>query len=227
MFSSVDIVVGRSGRVRAQCDSSQLTVVLDLDGVTDVVTAYVHAEDFASLVTNALGFSLGCGYSVEVIQVIGSDGTPHVFGVQPTGSLANETLGFPDHVRVFNQVLRQAASDIFFRFAVGDFVRALTEVTDCAQYCYRAVEGIKGGVGLRTGDNSWQSMHDTLGTDRQQIEETIKAFADPIRHGNWITVRPTSGAQRYAMLTLTRDILAKYLDYVPTVSAAPLPENSS
>jgi hypothetical protein len=56
-------------------------------------------------------------------------------------------------------------------------------------------------------------MHATLGTTRGPIDATIKDFADPIRHGNWFSAKPTTAEQRNEMLLLTRDILNCYLEY--------------
>ncbi len=56
-------------------------------------------------------------------------------------------------------------------------------------------------------------MHAALGTDRAFIAHTIKDYADPIRHGNWINAKPTDGVIRWNMLVFTKNILGKYLDY--------------
>jgi hypothetical protein len=212
-FTTIPLGIGSGGKAQVFCDSSQLTVVLmdcDLDGY---LSAHIAAEHFASLVTNALGFYLGTGYSVELIQIIEDDGTPHVIGARPSGP-KGETLGFPDNQQLFEQVLRLSATDMFLRFAVGDYVRAITETGDCATYCYRSIESIKSAFAFKAAVDSWQPMHDALGTNRESIEQTVKRFADPVRHGNWIELPTTTGAQRYAMLELTRNILLSYMDHV-------------
>lgn len=43
----------------------------------------IVAEEIATILVGALGFSLGSGYWVELIQVTEEEGTPHVFGVRP------------------------------------------------------------------------------------------------------------------------------------------------
>jgi hypothetical protein len=56
-------------------------------------------------------------------------------------------------------------------------------------------------------------MHAALGTDKIMIDNTVKQFADPIRHGNWGAARQTDSRERWQMLLLTRNILLKYLDH--------------
>ena len=56
-------------------------------------------------------------------------------------------------------------------------------------------------------------MHSTLGTDRTVITNTVKQYADTVRHGNWIRAKPTTKMERWRMLCLARDILVKYMDY--------------
>ncbi len=210
-FSPIEWTIENDGRVVASCDASQLTVVLDLASIDGFITAYITAESFAHIVVGALGFTLGSGYSVELIQVTEESGTPHVFGVRPDLD-GGGTLGFDPNLRVFQRAFELANRDVFFRLALRDFLRAIREVQDCATYCYRAIEAIKSAFVTKTGHDRWDDMHQALGTDRTLIDNTVKQYADPVRHGNWIEARPTDRFIRSKMLLLTRDILKKYLD---------------
>jgi hypothetical protein len=212
-FDSLEIHWGEGQLAVVTCDASQVTVVLDGEGINDYVTAQIFANHLAGMVVGALGFSLGSGYSVEIYQVIEPDGTPHVFGVRPKGEHPNETLGFELHLEAFNRALFLSKRDIFFRFALRDYLHAVYADIDCAMYCYRAIEGIKASFVYKTGHDRWSDMHRALGTDQNKITTTIKTHADPARHGNWININPTSSHDRWEMLKLTRDILIKYLDY--------------
>lgn len=78
--------------------------------------------------------------------------------------------------------------------------------------CFRAVEAVKSAVEFRTGFEGWGPMHKLLGTSRADIDLKIKSFADPVRHGNWIAMKPTTAAIRNEMLLLTRAVLLGYLD---------------
>jgi len=186
---------------------------LEFTSIDGWATAYITAEHFALIVIGALGFSLGSGYSVELIQVIEENGTPHVFGVRPTGGTPDQTLGFDPHGPIFNRAFQLANQNIFFRLALRDFLRGINDPTDCATYCYRAIESIKSAFVFKTGNDRWDDMHAALGTDRATIDAKIKDFADPVRHGNWVNAPPTDGNIRWQMLLLTRNILSKYLDY--------------
>jgi len=185
------------GRIVASCDSSQLTVILELNSVDGWSTAYAMAEHFAMIVVGALGFSLGSGYSVELIQVTEEDGTPHVFGVRPTGGVLPQTLGFDPHEPIFSRAFHLANQNLFFRLALRDFLRAINDPLDCPTYCYRAIESIKSAFVFETGADRWEDMHATLGTDKATIDATVKRFADPIRHGNWIKAQPTDSRIRW------------------------------
>jgi hypothetical protein len=102
-----------------------------------------------------------------------------------------------------------ANQNIFFRFAIRDFLRAVKDPFECATYCYRAVEGIKSAFADR-----WNEMHAALGTDPTVITNRIKVYADPVRHGNWAKAPDLDSAKRLQMLMLTKDILMRYLDHV-------------
>jgi hypothetical protein len=207
-FGPVHWRYGESGRVSAYSDSAQLSVQLDVPDLNDTSSAYIAAEHFAHIAVSSLGFSLGSAYSVELTQVFEENGTPHVFGVR------HQDLVYDPHLDIFNRSILQATEDVFFRLALRDYVRAIVDSTDCANYCYRAIEAIKSSFAFRTNLDGWIEMHTALGTDRNSIEATVKAYADPIRHGNWISAKFTNGAIRTAMLNLTREILEKYLNHV-------------
>ncbi len=207
-FGSVNWRTSNNGSVTASCESSQLFVSLDLPDLDGYVSAYIAAEHFAQIVVNSLGFSLGTGYSVEIIQVVEENATPHVFGVRPGN------LEFKPHIPVFNQALQLASEDLFFRLALRDYARAMTDSTDCATYCYRAIEAIRSAFSFRSGTDGWEEMHTALATDRATISRVVKDYADPVRHGNWIAARPTDAVSRNEMLLLTRDILHRYMTHV-------------
>ena len=217
-FSQIIWEIPDEGRVVASCDSSQLTVITELSCIDGWISAYIAAEHFAYIIIGALGFSLGSGYSVELIQVTEEDGTPHVFGVRPTGDREDDTLGFTPHDLIMNRSFRLANENIFFRLALRDYIRAITDPTDCPTYCYRAVESIKSACDFKSEGNKWENMHEALGTDQNTINEMIKKYADPVRHGNWINTLQTTKIIRWRMLSLTRDILLKFLDYALPIS---------
>ena len=211
-FTPIKWEVTDDGWVIAQCEASQITVCMELKSVDDLISAHIRAESFTQIVVGALGFSLGSGYSIELIQVVEENGTPHVFGVRPTFGENNESLGFEPHDLVFNCAFQLSNQDVFFRLALRDYLRAIVDVTDCAAYCYRAIESIRSSFGPETKDGGWQAMHETLGTNKEMIDCTVKDYADPIRHGNWTNAKVTTLQIRWDMLSLTRKILSSYLD---------------
>lgn len=212
-FGRIEMEMADGQSAIASCDSSQLTVTLNMPNLDGWIAAMIMAEDIASIIVGALGFSLGSGYWVELIQVTEEDGTPHVFGVRPANPESGSTLRVEPQIDVFNRAYRLSGRDLFFRLAVRDYLRAITDIKDCATYCYRAIESIKSAFAFKTGIDSWDEMHSVLGTDRQSITSVVKDYADPVRHGNWIEARPTDKLIRFQMLELTRDILTKYLNY--------------
>ena len=212
-FSRVEMGFEGGGTVVASCDASQITITLNVPSIDGWISAKIMADDVANIMVGSLGFSFGSGYRVELIQVTEEDGTPHVFGVRPEGETLGQTLAINPHIPVFNRAFRLSGRDVFFRLALRDYLRAITDVTDCATYCYRAIEGVKSAFVFKAGLDRWDDMHATLGTERDAITTTVKQYADAVRHGDWVNAKPTNKFERWKMLALTRDILVKYLDY--------------
>jgi hypothetical protein len=81
-FSEISWSADDGSTVAITCDASQLFVSADFRRCDGYVSAYLQAEHVAETVVSALGFALGTGYSVEMIQLVGEPGTSHVFGVR-------------------------------------------------------------------------------------------------------------------------------------------------
>jgi hypothetical protein len=212
-FAPIQWDIHDYGKVIARCDSSQISMTIELADIDGFVSAYLSAEHFALVVVCSLGFALGSGYSVEIVQIIEENGTPHVFGVRPIHGESRDGLGFNPHEPMFIRSFDLANKNIFFRFALRDYLRAIGDPSDCPTHCYRAIEGLKSAFVSKSGIDSWDEMHVALGTTREMITATVKDFADPVRHGNWVKARATSSTQRWQMLSLTRSMLTAYLEH--------------
>lgn len=201
-------------KITVSCQASQLSVFADLASTEGHIDAFIVAEQVAQAVVSALGFALGSGYAVELLQVANEAGEPMVFGVRPGN------LEFDQPLLTFARASELVTRDIFFRLALQDYVRAMTETLDCAHYCYRSIEAIKSSFDAADAARGWAEMHAALDTSRTEIDEKIKLFADPVRHGNWSQFRSTNAAQRNGMLVLTQDVLRRYLDLKSPPSSA-------
>jgi hypothetical protein len=80
--------------------------------------------------------------------------------------------------------------------AVVDYANAVRSPVLCASLCFRAIEAIKSAFGPGNEAEQWACMHATLGTSRTSIDDDVKAYADPIRHGDWSNFRATNIRQR-------------------------------
>lgn len=207
-FSEVKLEFSGQGHLRVKCDAGQLTAIFDWVG-NDVDGAKLTIEHFAQMIASALGFSLNCGYSVELISVhqVGSESGPFTFGVKaPNEAPDNQAV-------VFNHAVDFAVKNVYFRLALRDYMRAITDQHDCAFYCFRTIEAISKSFSSKQGVNGWDEMHSALGTCKEDIILKIKNYADPVRHGNWLEAPGLNNAQRKDMLGYTQSILMKFLKH--------------
>lgn len=204
-FGEIQGFIDGGGALSVVCDASQIFVAIDAPSVSDIISARIVAEDFAQMALDSLGFALASAYKAEIIQVIPDGGKPVVFGVRAEG------LTFERPQVLFNAALSLAGRDMYFRLALRDYLGALSDVKDCATYCYRAIEALKSAFATQDDAKGWQQMHVALGSTREFIVDEVKQYADPVRHGNWIQARPTTAAERGRIVHATRWLLARYL----------------
>lgn len=195
------------GEISIYCEASQLTVTLVDQPVDGYIAAYILAEHIAQSVVSALGYALATGYVVELVEVIEDSGAVHVFGTRA------QELMFDPFEPKFSQAVNVVGSDIAFRMAIADYSTALRDSFRCASLCFRAIEAIKSAFDGDSDAKKWANMHISLGTTRGNIDTDVKAFADPIRHGDWANIPSTSSEQRLRMLSVTRDVLDRYLNF--------------
>jgi len=205
-FPEITMDMKQNGSMRISCDAGQLNAIFDTPH-NDIVSAKLTVEHNAQMIVSALGFSLNCGYSVEIINVFSSEKEDRaiVFGVK-----ADTKNEFDQH-KIFNEALFFSSKNVYFRMALRDYMRAITDNMDCAFYCYRALEALTKSFSTGQGSQGWLDLHKDLGTKREDVDDKITKFASPVRHGRWAEAQSTTSAQRMEMLSFTQSILLKYL----------------
>jgi len=205
-FSEIAMDMKQHGYLKITCDAGQLNAIFDTP-IKDVVRAKLTVEHNAQMIVSALGFSLNCGYSVEIINVFSSDEEDQgiVFGVKA------DTKNEFEQPKIFKDSLLFSGENVYFRMALRDYMRAITDHMDCAFYCYRALEAITKSYSTGQGSQGWLDLHKDLGTNREDVDNKITNFASPVRHGRWAEAKSTTSAQRMEMLSYTQSILLKIL----------------
>ena len=214
-FTDRELKFPEGWRAKAVCTGSQIIITLvNPPWPNDLDIACTIAKDIAEFHVAALGFSLGLGYSVEIFQVTDQNGNSKIFGAAPLGGEQYETLQIaPDHLPIFKQAT-DMSENTYFRLAIRDYVKAITDVMLGAFYCYRCLEAIRSAFPGNTESDQWDAMHAALETDRNTIQKMVKQYADPLRHGNWEKTKPVTLSNHNQILRFTRDILVRYMDHV-------------
>lgn len=209
-----------NAKFTVECDASQLIIRAEYSVDPGWLHALITAEHVAASIISAFGFANGCGYGVELVSIVPEEGQSLVIGVKPGN------LEFADIDRAFLESSTLIKKDVYLRLALVDYTQAITQPIDCAHYCNRVIEALRSGIGMHLGltqggneGQLWLKFHEVLATNKAEIVATIKSFADPVRHGNWANLKPTTSEQRMSMLKLTKSILGSYIDWRQLTSA--------
>ena len=178
--------------------------VLDIPTLTNTITGFI--EDQISF----LGFIEGCGYAVELTDLIRiTEGISEILGVNvPVIANKEKSLTF-DEVRAASQ--GSLGSQI--ARSIRDFNFAMRVARDSAFYCFRALERIKTYFVVAdklTEPKAWEKFRIITNSEKDTINRIIKDFADFERHGQTYVGTPS---ERMNILQLTHDLLERLVHY--------------
>lgn len=198
-----------SSSIKLFCWASQLTIHVDDPRIEDSLAARLVAEHYGQTFVSALGLACGGGFIVEITQLLYGDDKIEVLGVR------HENLAHPEVLSTYMDSINLGMKDVYFRFAMLDYTRAIQDPAGSAYSCFRAIESLAMGIGGSKNKNqNWNDFHHALGTTKAEVGSLVKDFADPIRHGNWVELSNMTWDQRNLMLLFTRDVLVKYVAYM-------------
>ena len=201
------------GIIRHSISFSQVTATFVSDKpVENPCTLKNIVEDAIRAVLDVLGYTLGCGYDLEIIQMIDSLGSPPVvFGVGIPAineSASRAGIEFANIISLFSDARGQ-----YLQRCLADLREAIRVPKDTGFFCFRGIESLRQfflGEGRAKDDKaSWELLRTELSVDRQDIE-LIQQFADPLRHGagGWI-----SAEERADVFTMTWNIVNAFIKY--------------
>ena len=171
-----------------------------------------------------MGFFLGCGYDVEIIQVVDNQNCRQiVFGVDiPALSEYKNKLKVNGENR-FEEYFQLTTTEagMFLRRAFNDLSSSIESPIDTGFYCYRAIETIKQYFGTtvvyKDDRKIWEKMRNDLGIERSDIDY-VKHFADITRHGAYtnlnLSILSVSGIDRDKMLKIAWHIIFSFMEYI-------------
>lgn len=202
-----------NGELRYYISLCQVTAIFICEKpVPNVYTLKNYVEDAIRIALDALGYTLACGYDLEVTEMIDSLGNrPIVFGVGiPAIEKAASDAGvsFECIMEVFKDVRGG-----YLQRCLADLREAIRAPKDTGFFCYRAIESLRQFFfrekGAQDDRSSWEMLRSELGVDRADID-AIKKLSDPVRHGDSVAI---GDDQRAKTFVLTWGIVNKFVKY--------------
>jgi len=192
---------------------SQITAILVTDTIfDDPYTLKNYIDDSIRTIVDALGYTKGCGYDCEIIQMVDDIGNePIVFGV----GIPVLSAGDDQSISAFTHIVSLYADKrcAYLQRCLSDLREAIRSPKDTGFFCYRAIESLRNYFmvekQMKTDRKSWGVLRQELGVDRQEID-FIKQFSDPLRHGS---TKPITDSERASVLRRTWTIVDKYIEY--------------
>ena len=169
-------------------------------------------EDIVRIALDALGYTKGCGYDLEITVMTDSlCNPPIVFGVSIPAierSADNAGVSFKDIMEIFKDV-----RGAYLRRSLADLREAIRVPKDTGFFCFRAIESLRQFFvrekGKKKKSSSWQMLRTELGVERADIE-VVQELADSVRHGGDSGI---SDSERAKTFEITWGIINKFIKY--------------
>jgi hypothetical protein len=192
--------------------------------VANIFTLRNLVDRAVRAIIDAAGYVYGHAYDVDIVQLVRTDNDEkHVFGVNIpalSGICEQEGISVLD-------VLRLTATEYFFDHALADLREAIKAPRDTGFFCYRAIESLKNLCTARHDlvareKAEWDFFRSRYGIEQADLL-SIKAFADPIRHGRYVRAKLMSDSERAEVFKKTWTIFNKFI----LLEKAELPDTAS
>jgi len=203
---------GISGTLTVSINVSQISAVFDSSQkVQDPFTLKNYIDDAVRVIVDAFGYIKGCGYDVEIVQMVGpkDEEGPIVFGV---GIPALEGRQADSTALLKLVAIYKDRRGSYLQRCLSDFREAIRSPRDTGFFCYRAVESLRQffvAEGASNNGESWKQLREAVNVDRDEID-FIKQFADPVRHGG---DKAVTGVEREDLFRKTVKIIDGFIAF--------------
>ena len=170
-----------AGELELSIGGSQLSVTCrSREDVSDLATLRNLITQTAQGVVDALGYSWGQAYQVEITSVTGAGG--HLFF--GTG-IPELEASQPERPLQVEAVVAAALTNNWFRRALGELRQAIQTPGDTGFHCKRATEAVRRHFQPDQGakHDAWEAMRQALRIQATTLK-TLNEFGDRQRHGD-------------------------------------------
>jgi hypothetical protein len=200
-----------TSEVTVEISQSQITArMICPSPIKNIFTARNIVQDCAQTMLDALNFFHGCGFQMEITQVIPPSGLmsnlfiPQIPAVAEIVRAAGLMPG--DIINLMN-----SSQQWHLRRALSDLCSAARSPVDTGFYCFRAIETLKNGLAHAQGADpeskkAWKLFREHYGVEENQIRR-IQDFAKGPRHGNVQHLLELSDSTRAELFTITWQIV--------------------
>lgn len=174
------------------CLQSKLIIVCQDAGETliDKNSFKNTVESFVRTIIDALGYTLACGYDVEITGMYNPQSNEHaVFGVHEnifddlkTNSDTNEGIPVPNAPTV-DKILHLTFVHPQLSIALSDFREAIRQPSFTLFHCYRAIESLRYSAPTRKEEDQWNWLFSSLKIKKETKDQLLKIGGGEQRHG--------------------------------------------
>ncbi len=180
-----------------RCSRSKITVdcINEIPAEMNLATAKNAVESFIRVVTDTLGFTVACGYDVEITSAYNLETKANnIFGVhenifddQKINLSTSQGTAHPLSPSI-GDIIATAVTSPQLTIALADFRESIRQPAFTVFHCYQALESLKySAPDIKDDQKKWSWLLSTLKISKATKDRLLKLGAGEQRHGKACT----------------------------------------
>jgi hypothetical protein len=208
--------LGFSYELQATIRQSKVSVVVTQTAPVDLPTLRNAVASDLHIALDLVGMMIGAGLEIQIDSATNDNGETYFFdGYVPV--LKNEI-----NIPLSTQLLDALGSDPGAQLMLADFKAAMRVPGQTGFHCYRAIEAAMQSFrqGGKNKPEAWKMLQAALKVD-EAATRMLESYATGARHGEPVQI---TDQDRVKLLTTTKEIVMRYVEYVYLGRQALAPE---
>lgn len=215
-----EIFLGANNEIKIislNCDLSKFLIECENQDPQNINLKFLKniIENFMRLVADMYGFTVACGYDVEVTEAYNLDTKKYyilgvhenIFDDMDINNSTYEGIPHPD-APSHSDIINVARAHPELIVALSDFRKAIKDPDFTVFHCYRALDSLKYAAPIKKESKQWEWLYSNLNLSKKTKDKLSASGGGEQRHGK---VNPTSWEDRKFAMKIAWEAIRRFV----------------